>query len=570
MLTNCISQYAAVKSTSSLFYATKAYKEMINLLSIMSVSSDESELIMSLGLQHHLYFAPETKDKAHSLMSIWKPGCNEKEHLCNLVELVHATLKLLDIGRRRWMKEKSAWESKSRKEMSLTDKYKESAANYNVEGYIGKLISCGAVKAYTYLLAEHALNAPEANHHVVSFFTRVCKLKTDVEKINFESLKEGDCNGDGGKESDAPPPTTYVTLEPLLFTYPLLNIYDSALSQSPPSCPELTRFSKTIVRHFADCAKRNPVIAVECLFPCGMRFKRYCEMVSNAYVHESDLGRGGGGGGGGAAIDEPQDYQGGGQGDGGGDGNRSEEEDEEDEWDEDAGEPEVLAIDEELVESGSDGGSDDEDADGAKEERRRKRKEERRAAKEKRRRVKRWSSEEDAVIRSKYFLHSGDRGRAAEEAAKEPNMIEGGKGIERIKRRARELGIGEEEGEEGKGGGGSGAAAANSSAGAARIGAASEGEDRWSDRRKFVGKRDRSAIIERGEGKDFTGNNARRRLERKDGDARGKGDDDDDDDDDDVEFGEAGGGNDARFNEDSFFRDGGKRNAFLGDDDDDD
>lgn len=102
LVTSACDQYVAEKRPAALAQAVALYKEMTKLLSIMNNSREESQNIMSLGLQHQLFFTSEPKDKIFKLLSSWKSGTHSKQYLCDLVELVHVTIKLLDLSARKW------------------------------------------------------------------------------------------------------------------------------------------------------------------------------------------------------------------------------------------------------------------------------------------------------------------------------------------------------------------------------------------------------------------------------------------------------------------------------------
>jgi len=93
--------------------------------------------------------------------------------------------------------------------MSVTDRYKESCVQFSLDWYVGRVVSSGAVKVYTHLLREYATNGLNTNHHIVSFFTRLCKYKLDVAKTAFDG---GEKSGEKGRTKEEA-----VTLEPLLF-----------------------------------------------------------------------------------------------------------------------------------------------------------------------------------------------------------------------------------------------------------------------------------------------------------------------------------------------------------------
>ena len=475
LVTNACETYIAEKKPTALTQAVALYKEMVKLLSIMNSSPDESQSIMSLGLQNQLYFANEPKDKVFKLLSAWKSGTQPKQYLCDLVELVHETVKLQDLSRRKWKKEVEAISNKGRKEKSVTDEYKENCASFDLDKYIGRAVSSGAMKAYTHLFREYPSNGVETNHHIVSFFTRLCKHKMEVVKTIFD---EGD-----DKAGMAAAKEEAVTLEPLLFNMELMIIYDRILHDKAcmvgSDFQELIKFVTTIVRHFATAAKRNPLLCVEGLFHVGVKYRKHCEMVTNCYLDEKTLSGGREEQGAGPAIDEEDKEK---QGESDWIVGKKDEGDSEAEWSEDEDDIAVQGkgarggeeSDEDLGMVGSDS-SEDEGEKNKRAEKKRAKKEAKRLAKEERKRKKHFSKEEDAIIKSAFFVHTTED-NAIEAIIQEEIMKQGEKDTRKVMQRARTLGlVGEKEEEKGEK--------------IAPTTAKSQGnEDRWNDNRKFVPK----------------------------------------------------------------------------------
>ncbi|GMI46686.1 hypothetical protein TrCOL_g1634 [Triparma columacea] len=481
LVTSACETFIAEKKPTALTQAVALYKEMVKLLSIMNSSPDESQSIMSLGLQNQLYFASEPKDKVFKLLSAWKSGTQSKQYLCDLVELVHETIKLQDLSRRKWKKEVEDISSKGRKEKSVTDEYKENCVSFELDKYVGRAVSSGAIKVYTHLLREYSTNGIETNHHIVSFFTRLCKHKMEVVKTVFD---EGD-----GKAALAVVKEEAVTLEPLLFNMELMIIYDRILHDKACAVGsefgELIKFVTTIVRHFATAAQRNPLLCVEGLFHVGVRYRRHCEMVTNSYLDEKTLSGGREEYTVGSDKDEEENEK---QGESNWIVGKKDEGESEAEWSE--------AEDGVAVESNGAGGgeesedglgmvgsdsSDDEGERDQKAENRRAKKEAKKLAKEERRRKKKFSNEEDAIIKSAFFVHPTED-TAIEAIIQEETMKQGAKDAKKVRRRARVLGLlGEKEQEQKqeqeKEQESAGASATNQ-----------DNEDRWNDNRKFVPK----------------------------------------------------------------------------------
>jgi len=183
-----VPQYISKKLPSLLTQAVSLYKEMVNLVLVMSCSGKEDEMT-SLTIRENVFYANEPCDMLAKLISCWKGSTFSKQHLVDLAEICHVTLKLLDLSKRRYTEEGILTnDRKGRKKISQYD-IKLDAAEFNLSKYIrSSVLAGGGIKAFTQLLREYKSNSQETNHHVVSFFTRLCKFKLDVTKVSGEKV----------------------------------------------------------------------------------------------------------------------------------------------------------------------------------------------------------------------------------------------------------------------------------------------------------------------------------------------------------------------------------------------
>jgi timeless len=271
--------FLAHKKYKSLSQAVALYAEMMHLLNTMYNSSDSTENLMAMGLMDRLFYQSEAIDRLPNLLSSWIPGTFSREYLCDILELTHLTLKLLDINEKACKDYHiGGKKGKSRKleqePKDAVSRMKSSAADFDVINYLArKIFSNHTVFMFTQLLSQYNVNATHINDHVVSFFVRLCKFVVASEQDDeFQTEKVED-----------------VTLEPMLFNLPLLAILNEILNDSTlegdHSFDSFLKFAATVVRHFARAAERNPLLHVEALFRHPVPHK-FCESSSNLYVPE--------------------------------------------------------------------------------------------------------------------------------------------------------------------------------------------------------------------------------------------------------------------------------------------
>lgn len=266
------------KKYKNLAQTVSLYAEMMNLLHIMYSSSDSTEQIMAMGLMDRLFYQSEPIDRLPKLLSTWIPGTFSREYLCDILELTHLTLKILDTNEKS-CKDIHTVQKKGKSKKNVPEptdavsRMKFAAADFDVINYLArKVVSNQTVFIFTQLLSQYNVNSPHINDHIVSFFVRLCKfvVASDQDDIlETESLS--------------------VTLEPMLFNLPLLGILNEILNDSAleedQSYDTTLKFAATVVRHFARAAERNPLLHVEALFRHSAPHK-FCESSSNLYVPE--------------------------------------------------------------------------------------------------------------------------------------------------------------------------------------------------------------------------------------------------------------------------------------------
>lgn len=275
--------YLELKKFSELARAVALYSEMMHLLHFMFRAADTTEQIMALGLMDQLFYHPEPMDILPKLLSRWLPGTFYREYVCDLLELSHVTLKLLDLNaelcapylvrkssKQKRLNKKS--EDSSAEPQDTVSHMKAIASEFDVKSYFTrKLVSNQIVFMYGHLLSFYEINADHVNKHIVEFFVRLRKVE----------ISSYDCVNDIGNISQ-----NVANLEPMLFNIPILMVINQILCDKNLRKPEnefLLTFATGLIRHFDICTQKNPMLFVETLFrhPLPLRF---CEASFNLYV----------------------------------------------------------------------------------------------------------------------------------------------------------------------------------------------------------------------------------------------------------------------------------------------
>jgi timeless len=227
---------------------------------------------MALGLLDRLFYGSDPLDRLPKLLSKWSPGTSTREYVCDLVELTHVTLKLLEANDTATPIDKAKNDAVTR--------MKQNAANFDLSSYIvRRIISNQVVFMYSHLLSHYSINAPHVNHHIVAFFLRLSRLHVVM----------GDDDDRGETMPQNPLAVKPATLEPMLYNIQLFVVLDQILNdvtiRKEKEYSALVAFATRLMSRFASHAQTNQMAFVECLFrhPAPHRF---CELSTNMYVNE--------------------------------------------------------------------------------------------------------------------------------------------------------------------------------------------------------------------------------------------------------------------------------------------
>jgi timeless len=264
------------KQHARLAQSVALHSEMMHLLLEMHGSKDETESVMARGLLDRLFYGAEPLDRLPRLLSRWSPGLSTREYLCDLVELCHISLKLLDTNQREC---RTAIEKGIEERNDKVEKMRATAAQFDVKGYFcRKIVSNQLISMYTHLLGQYKVNSASVNHRILAMLLRISRTEIVAPEVQDADVP---INPIGSRE---------VTLEPLLFNIHLVVtagkiLGDPSIGNDQKDFRELIAFCTNFFSRFLSTSQKNPMLFVETLFrqPTPHRF---CELFSNLYVSE--------------------------------------------------------------------------------------------------------------------------------------------------------------------------------------------------------------------------------------------------------------------------------------------
>ena len=274
LVLNATDTFYQHKKHARLAQTVALYSEMMHLLHAMFASKESTENIMAMGLLDRLFYASEPLDRLPKLLSRWMPGTTTREYLCNLAEVCHVSLKLLDA----YTKSCREFKESNQRATDAVSKMKFAAADFDVKSYFArKIISNQVVSMYTHLLAQYSVNAAHVNHRIIALFLR-------LSRVIIASPDD--------RDPDLPLnllATKKVTLEPMLYNIQLFAVMEKVLNDSTirkdKEYASLLTFCTNVMNKFAAAAQKNPMLYVECLFRHTTPHK-FCDLATNLYVTE--------------------------------------------------------------------------------------------------------------------------------------------------------------------------------------------------------------------------------------------------------------------------------------------
>ncbi|OEU07935.1 hypothetical protein FRACYDRAFT_197226 [Fragilariopsis cylindrus CCMP1102] len=286
LVLNATDTFFAQKKHTRLAQTVALYSEMMHLLYSMYTSNDKTEHEMAMGLIDRLFYhGQDALDRLPKLLSRWTPGTFTREYLCDLVEVAHVSLKLLEANTKKgidFLQNKDNVASTNANDggqfSQKIAKMRKDAAEFDVKSYVvRKIVSNQLVSMYGYLLSQYKINAAVVNHRIIAMFLRFMRLEVAAPEI---ADAETSVNPLGSRR---------VTLEPMLYNLQLIMVTEQILNdnsiQKDRSFDSLIKFSTSLMYKFWSAADSNPMLYVECLFQHTTPH-RFCEFVTNMYVNE--------------------------------------------------------------------------------------------------------------------------------------------------------------------------------------------------------------------------------------------------------------------------------------------
>jgi len=277
------------KNTKALHKPIECFKEIICYIRIELQSANLGHRDLAVAALFRIFYTMTTdrRDPLPKLLADWKPSTYTKEHTHCLAELLHETMKTLDLAHSIFSDEAEiakARRIRMKRGTSLDiEQYTAAAYRFDVDEYFRKLVSNGSVRLYTRLLEQYASNDANTNHYVYCFFQRLnnFQIEQTFPTPSPEEVKLREA-GDQVAQSAAP-----VTLGYMLFNIYTMSTISTLLNdpvaQTNKLLNPLVRLAKSVIRRFAEVSQKNHMLFVECLFQHSNPAKHMCERLDNVY-----------------------------------------------------------------------------------------------------------------------------------------------------------------------------------------------------------------------------------------------------------------------------------------------
>jgi hypothetical protein len=275
------------KNLQALYKPIECFKELICYIRIELQSSNLGHRDLAVAALFRIFYTLTTdrRDPLPKLLNDWKASTYTKQHSQCLVELLHETMKTLDLAQSIYSDEAEI--AKARKirlkkgSMMDIEQYTAAAYRFDTNEYFRKLVSNGSVRLYTRLLEKYATNDATVNHYVYCFFQRLNNFQLEQ---SFPTPHPIEVDAKEGQSQALPAP---MTLGYILFNISTMNSFtlllNDSTAQTNKTLAPLMSLAKTIIRRFGDAAQKNPLLFVECLFQHTNPAKHACERIDNIY-----------------------------------------------------------------------------------------------------------------------------------------------------------------------------------------------------------------------------------------------------------------------------------------------
>jgi len=268
---DCIEQLHLKKHYQEEYIPMMVYKELVCYLRLMLESSSEAHHEVAVSIMHRLFYvSSERQDPLPQMLRNWSPGTFERKHLNCLVELVHETMKTLEVARSRF-ESKNVDVKKKKKGLELDQKI-AACIKHDHKEYFKRLVTNESVRMYSKLLSKYESNDININHYVYCFLQRICNYKLEQEyktkPANSEEIEEE------------------VGLGHLLFNIQTLDVFSQILNdskvQNQKEMQPLLRLIRHVTRRFGEASNKNKLLFVESLFQHS-RAHDFVILIDNIY-----------------------------------------------------------------------------------------------------------------------------------------------------------------------------------------------------------------------------------------------------------------------------------------------
>jgi hypothetical protein len=275
------------KEYHSLHRPVECFKELICYIQIELQSANLGHRDLAVAALFRIFYTLTTdrRDPLPKLLNDWKSSTYTKEYTQALIELLHETMKTLDLAQSIYSDETEiAKARKIRQKKGSTldiEQYTAAAYRFDTNEYFKKLVNNGSVRMYTKLLEKYTTNEPSTNHYIYCFFQRLNNFQIEQTFPTPSPLEIKDIEG---QAAFVPAP---LTLGYLLFNLHTMNAFSQFLNdvaaQTNKKLMPLMSLAKTIVRRFGETAQKNHLLFAECLFQHNNPMKNMCEKIDGVY-----------------------------------------------------------------------------------------------------------------------------------------------------------------------------------------------------------------------------------------------------------------------------------------------
>jgi timeless len=279
LVTSALETFYNHKRHTRLAQTVALYSEMMHLLHDMYTSKDKTEHEMAMGLIDRIFYGrQESLDPVPKLISRWTPGTFTREYLCDLVEVTHVSMKLLEANTKKGIEFIQGKADDQNNASQKIAKMRKVAADFDVKGYlVRKIVSNQMISMYGHLLTHYKVNSSVVNHRIIAMFLRLMRVEIaspDIADVDTPVNPLG---------------TKRATLEPMLYNLQLIMVLEQILNDSTIRKARdfefLLQFSTSLLYKFWLTASANPMLYAECLFR-HVTPHRFCELVTNMYVSD--------------------------------------------------------------------------------------------------------------------------------------------------------------------------------------------------------------------------------------------------------------------------------------------